>query len=80
MSTIRHRKAILLSVLVIKTLPLPILIQSLTVLLNSLEWPIKEIKDIFYNFLWNGKNDKIKRTVMINRYEVGCLRKWECHK
>jgi hypothetical protein len=61
-------------VLVIKTLTLPILIQSLTVLLNSLEWPIKEIKDIFYNFLWNGKNDKIKRTVMINRYEEGGLK------
>jgi hypothetical protein len=45
-----------------KTLALPILIQSLTVLPNH-EWVIKEIQDIFYNFLWNGKNDKIKRTV-----------------
>jgi hypothetical protein len=45
---------------------LRILIQSLTVLTNPPEWLIKEIQDNFYNFLWNGKNDKIEGTVMIN--------------
>jgi hypothetical protein len=59
---------------VLKTLALPILTQSLTVLPNPPEWVIKEIQDIFYNFLWNGKNDKIKRTVMINGYEEGGLK------
>jgi len=60
---------------VIKTLALPILIQSLTVLPNPPEWVIKEIQDIFfYKFLWNGKKDKIKRTVMINGYEEGGLK------
>ena len=54
---------------VIKTLTLRILIQSLTVLTNPPEWVIKEIQDNFYNFLWNGKNDKIEGTVMINDYE-----------
>jgi hypothetical protein len=33
---------------VIKTLALPILIQSLTVLPNPPEWVIKEIQDIFF--------------------------------
>jgi hypothetical protein len=27
-----------------------------------------------YNFLWNGKKDKIKCTVMINGYEEGGLK------
>ena len=29
---------------------------------------IKEIKVMFYNFLWNDKGDKIKRKVMINDF------------
>ena len=59
---------------VIKTLALPMLIQSRAVLPNPPEWVIKEIQDILYNFLWNGKNDKIKCTVMINGYEEGGLK------
>ena len=35
---------------------------------------IKEINSIFYNFLWNGKGDKIKRNVMINDYSQGGLK------
>ena len=35
---------------------------------------IKEINSIFYNFLWNGKDDKIKRNVMINDYSQGGLK------
>ena len=35
---------------------------------------IKEINTIFYNFLWNGKGDKIKRNVMINDYSQGGLK------
>ncbi|KAL9983207.1 hypothetical protein ACROYT_G005346 [Oculina patagonica] len=43
---------------------------------KDLKWPkaplhsnhhaIKEINDLFYHFLWNGKGDKIKRKIMIN--------------
>ena len=29
---------------------------------------IQEINVLFYNFLWNDKRDRIKRTVMINDY------------
>jgi hypothetical protein len=56
-------------VLVIKTLPLPILIQSLTVLLNPPEWGIKEIhlyKTFFIIFCGIGRMIKIKCTIMIN--------------
>ena len=35
---------------------------------------IKEINEIFYNFLWSGRGDKIKRSVMINNYPKGGLK------
>jgi hypothetical protein len=31
-------------------------------------------KKIFYTFLWNGKKDKIKGSVIINEYEEGALK------
>ena len=35
---------------------------------------MKEIQDIFYRFLWDGKPDKPKRNVIINNYEEGGLK------
>jgi hypothetical protein len=35
---------------------------------------MKEIQDMFYKFLWEGKPDQIKRNVIINNYEEGGLR------
>ena len=32
---------------------------------------MKEIQDIFYQFVWDKKTDKIKRNVIINNYEEG---------
>ena len=32
---------------------------------------LKEINQIFYDFLWNNKGDKIKRSVLINSYDKG---------
>ena len=32
---------------------------------------LKEINQIFYDFLWNNKGDKIKRSVLINSYVKG---------
>ena len=29
---------------------------------------------MFYNFLWNDKSDKIKRSIMINDYSEGGLK------
>ena len=54
---------------VIKTLALPLLVQILTVLPNPPAQVSKEIQDIFYKFLWDGKPNKIKRNVIINNYE-----------
>jgi len=34
--------------------------------LHSNHHAIKEINDMFYHSLWNGKGNKIKRKVMIN--------------
>jgi hypothetical protein len=61
-------------VTVIKTLALPILVQCLTVLPNPPESILNDIEKIFYKFLWNGKKDKIKRSVIINEYEEGGLK------
>ena len=57
---------------VIKSLALPILIQSLTVLPNPAQSVFKEINQIFFNFLWSGKPDKIKRKIMYGSYEDKC--------
>jgi hypothetical protein len=32
------------------------------------------LKKIFYKFLWNGKKNKIKRSIIINEYEEGGLK------
>ena len=53
---------------VIKTLALPILVQIFTVLPNPPQYIFKEIQDILFKFLWDGKNDKIKRNVLINEF------------
>jgi hypothetical protein len=61
-------------VTVIKTLALPILVQCLTDLPNPPDSILNDIQEIFYKFLWNGKKDKIKRSVIINEYEEGGLK------
>ena len=35
---------------------------------------LKEINSLFYEFLWDGKGDKIKRTQIINKYDEGGLK------
>ena len=35
---------------------------------------INEINSMFFNFLWNGKGDKIKRDIMISDYNNGGLK------
>ena len=35
---------------------------------------IKEINNIFFHFLWDGKGDKVKRDIIISDYENGGLR------
>jgi hypothetical protein len=35
---------------------------------------LNDIEKIFYKFLWNGKKDKIKRSIIINEYEEGGIK------
>ena len=58
---------------VIKSLALSQLTYILTPLATNQKF-INEINDICYCFLWNNKGDKIKRTVLINKYENGGLK------
>jgi len=46
-------------------------------ILSSLPTPpdvLKKINSILYDFLWDGKGDKIRRTTMINSYAKGGLK------
>ena len=56
---------------VIKTLALPILVQCLTVLPNPPDSILNDIEKIFYKFLWNGKKDKIKRSLLSMNMKKG---------
>ena len=38
------------------------------------EFYIKQIETIIYNFVWNGKRDKIKRSTLRKRKELGSLK------
>ena len=60
-------------VCIIKTLALPIFIQIFTVLPVPSEQILKEIETIFFDFIWDKKGDKIKRSVMINNKDEGGL-------
>ena len=42
--------------------------------LQSKESIIREVNSLYYDFLWDGKSDKIKRKVMINDFKDGGLR------
>ena len=37
-------------------------------------WAIEEANFLFFKFLWDGKPDKIKRSVMVRRTELGGLK------
>ena len=52
-------------------------VSQIVYVLSSLATPqgvIKEINSLLYDFLWDGKSDKIKRTEMINSYSKGGLK------
>ena len=53
-----------------KNISHPIFGAILTVLPNPPAQVMKEIQDMLYKFLWEGKPDKIKRNVIFN-YEEG---------
>ena len=54
-----------------------LVVSQIVYLLSSLPSPpgvIKEINCLLYDFLWDSKGDKIKRTEMINEYNKGGLK------
>ena len=59
---------------VIKTFAFPKLLYPLTVLETPSEACLKLIQNKMYNFLWNGKPDKISRNQIIQEYENGGLK------
>ena len=68
-----RRLSLLGKVTVIKTLQASQLVYVLTPL-PTCHVAIKEINDLLYKFLWDGKGDKIKRTVVINDYQEGGIK------
>ena len=69
-----HRRLTLIGkITVIKSLLASQLVYILSPLPTNCEY-VKLIQKELYTFLWNGKNDKIKRTEIINNYSDGGLR------
>jgi len=56
---------------VVKTYALPKLIYPLTVLNNPNMKLIEDIQKDIYKFIWNGKPDKIKRSILYQQYKFG---------
>ena len=74
LSSWKHRRLTLMGkIQVIKSLAASQLTYILAPLVTNHKI-IKEINNMFFNFLWNNKGDKIKRSVMINNYENGGLK------
>jgi hypothetical protein len=59
---------------VIKTFALPKLIRLPTSLPNLPQAKINDLNSLFYNFIWNGKSDKIKRSTLIGDIYQGGLK------
>ena len=68
-----HRLSLLGKIGVLKSLIASLLVYILSPLPTN-HSAINEINNIFFNFLWDGKGDKIKRNSMIGDYNNGGLR------
>ena len=70
-----HRKLTLMGkITVVKTYALPKLIYPLTVLNNPNMKLIEDLQKDIFKFIWNGKPDKIKRSILYQQYEFGGLK------
>ena len=71
----QHRKLTLMGkITVIKTFALPKLIYPFTVLANPPQKIINHIQSLIFQFLYDGKPDKIKRQQLYQTYENGGLK------
>ena len=68
-----RRLTLLGKVTVIKSLAASQLVYIMSSLPSSQSY-LKEIHQLLHNFLWEGRGDKIKRSVMINEYKDGGLK------
>ena len=68
-----RRLTLLEKVTVIKSLAASQLVYIMSSLPSSQSY-LKEIHQLLYNFLWDGRGDKIKRSVMLNEYKDGGLK------
>ena len=59
---------------VIKSLAFSILVYNLSTLPTPEDKLVKEVKTLLFRFLWDNKNDKVKRSIVVNKYEEGGLR------
>ena len=70
-----HRKLTLKGkITVIKNYALPKLVYVLSSLPNPPQETVKRIEKMMYNFLWDGKPEKIKRETLTNDYKNGGLK------
>ena len=65
-----RRLTLLGKITIIKSLAVSQIVHVLSALPTH-QGALKEINPLLYDFLWNGKGDKIKRTEMINDYDKG---------
>jgi len=68
-----RRLTLLGKVTVIKSLAASQLVYIMSSLPSSQSY-LKEIHQLLYNFLWDGRGDKIKRSVILNEYKDGGLK------
>ena len=68
-----RRLTLLGKITVLKSLVVSLLVYIFSPLKTN-QTAIEEINKLFYQFLWNGKRDKIKRNILINDYPNGGLR------
>ena len=61
-------------IVIMKTLVIPKLIYPLSILPNPPESFFVNLQKYLFNFLWNNKGDKIKRSVVYNDYSEGGLK------
>ena len=59
---------------VLKTLVVPQLNHLFMSIPNPSDLFLKEINNLFYNFIWGGKTDKIKREILVKNYIEGGLK------
>ena len=68
-----RRQTLLGKIVVLKSLIASQLVYMLSTLPTN-QQALDEINNIFYKFLWDGKGDKIERSIMLCDYESGGFR------